>query len=332
MLNFLTVYGLFLAKAATIVLAIIVTISFIIAAATKGKGGKERLKIQKINQKFAEFKETLNQEILNKHALKQLAKQKKQQDKKEKKADQTRRRIFVLDFNGDIKAQATSSLREEVTAILTIANKDDEVVVRLESPGGIVPNYGLAASQLKRLRDRNIFLTVTVDKIAASGGYMMACVANKILAAPYAILGSIGVVAQLPNFHRLLQKNNIDFEQITAGEYKRTLSMFGENTEKGREKVQEDVDSVHEIFKAFIVENRPFVNINEVATGEHWHGVVALKLKLVDDLMTSDDYLLSSSEQKDIYQVHYAQKKSLASKFSLSVQNAYNKVFGYSLN
>ncbi len=328
MLHFFAEYGLFLAKVATLVLALIVLISFIIAAASKGKSAKEKLKIKKLNKRFEDYKDTLNDQILNKNELKQIAKTDKKKNKAAKKQPHTRKRVFVLDFNGDIKASATTSLREEVTAILTVANPSDEVVVRLESPGGIVPCYGLAASQLKRLRDRNIFLTIAVDKVAASGGYMMACVANKILAAPYSIIGSIGVVAQLPNFHRLLKKNNIDFEQITAGAYKRTLSMFGENTEKGREKVQEDVNNVHEIFKEFIIENRPNINIDEIATGEHWHGVQALNLQLIDELMTSDDYLLKSSFDKDIYEVHYEPKKSFADKFSLSLKKASDEFLG----
>jgi serine protease SohB len=328
-LNFLAEYGLFLAKVATFVIAIIVVVGFIIASATKSKGAKDKLNVKKINKRYADYKETLQHAILNKASFKRLQKAENKKNKLAKKEHQERKRVFVLTFNGDIKASATYSLREEVTAILTIANPEDEVVVRLESPGGIVPSYGLAASQLKRFREHQIPLTITVDKIAASGGYMMACVGNKILAAPYAIIGSIGVVAQLPNFHRLLKKNDIDFEQITAGEYKRTISMFGENTKKGLEKVQEDVNNIHEIFKKFIISNRPMVNITEVATGEHWHGVQALDLKLVDELMTSDDYLLKASQDKDIYEIHYEVKKSLADKLSLSIRHAYESVFPF---
>lgn len=322
MLNFLANYGLFLLKTITIVIAIIVVIAFIIASKSKGKTPKEKLKIKNINKRYKAYENSLNEEILSKHQLKLATKKLKQHTKESKKDRHERSRVFVLTFNGDIRASATHSLREEVTALLTVAKPNDEVVVRVESPGGIVPSYGLAASQLKRLRERHIPLTICVDKVAASGGYMMACVGNKILAAPYAIIGSIGVVAQLPNFHELLKKHNINFEQITAGEYKRTLSMFGENTEKGREKVQEDVDNVHEIFKTFIHENRPQVDIDQVATGEHWHGVQAFELKLVDELMTSDDYLLRASKDKDVFEVTYEVKKSLADKFSLSAHKA----------
>ena len=108
--------------------------------------------------------------------------------------------------------------------------------------------YGLAASQMQRIRDKKLKLTVCVDKVAASGGYMMAVVADKIIAAPFAVLGSIGVLAQVPNFHRLLKKHDVDFEMLTAGKYKRTLTMFGENTDKGREKFQEDIEDTHVLF------------------------------------------------------------------------------------
>lgn len=322
MFQFLANYGLFLAKTATIVIAIILVMAFIFSIASKGKGSKNQLKIKKLNKCYDEYKKALNSEVLNKSQIKQLAKTVKKELKAAAKSNETRDRVFILSFNGDIRASATSSLREEITALLTIAKPSDEVVVRIESPGGIVASYGLAASQLQRLRGQHIPLTICVDKVAASGGYMMACVGNKILAAPYAIIGSIGVVAQLPNFHRLLKKNNIDFEQIMAGEYKRTLSMFGEVTDKGREKVQEDVDNVQEIFKKFIKENRPQVDVNRVATGEHWHGVDALHLNLVDELKTSDDYLQEASKTKDIYEVHYHQKKSFAEKLSFSVRKA----------
>lgn len=319
-LHFLSEYGLFLAKTITWVLAIIIVFAVIIGIASKGKAPKEKLKIKKLNKRYEDYKKSLSEEILTKAQLKKINKEEKAKLKNLKKQESTRKRIFVLNFDGDIKASATSSLREEITAILTIANSEDEVFLKLESPGGIVPSYGLAASQLKRLKDNKIYLTVGVDKVAASGGYLMACVADKILAAPYAIIGSIGVVAQLPNFHRLLKKKDIDFEQITAGEYKRTLSLFGEITEKGREKVQEDVDNIHEIFKSAVALQRPQADMNKVATGEHWHGMQALELKLVDDLMTSDDYLMKQSEAKDIYELHFTQKKTLLDKFSLSAK------------
>jgi serine protease SohB len=233
----------------------------------------------------------------------------------------------VLHFNGDIRASAVSALREEITAILTMAEKTDEILVCLDSGGGLVNAYGLAASQLQRIKDAKIKLIIAIDKVAASGGYMMACIADRIIAAPFAIIGSIGVLAQIPNFHRFLQKKSIDFEQLTAGQYKRTLTLFGENTEKAREKMQQEIDDTHELFKTFIHQHRPNIDIEKVSTGEHWYATTALNLNLVDALQTSDDYLLSASKQADIYEICFKLKKSLGKRLSANVAETYHKLF-----
>jgi serine protease SohB len=227
----------------------------------------------------------------------------------------------VLNFHGDIKATGVSSLREEISAILSLARPEDEVLLRLENAGGLVHEHGLAASQLQRIRDRNIPLTIAVDKVAASGGYMMACVGNRILAAPFAVLGSIGVLAQIPNFHRLLDRHGIDFELVKAGEFKRTLTLFGENTDKERVKMQESLEDLHTQFKEFVTEYRPGVDITRVATGEYWHGVPALQLGLIDELMTSDDYLLTASSSSDLYEVRYTAKRTLPERVIGSFQS-----------
>lgn len=328
-MHFLTEYGLFFSKTITIVLAIIVLLAVILALLSKGKTkAKERLVIKKLNDKLKAFADDLKAEILPKQEFKKIKKLEKKREKLEKKQpDSTnKKRIFVLNFIGDIKASAVNQLREEVTALLTVAKPTDEVLVRLESAGGMVHGYGLAASQLKRLRDKNIYLTVTVDKVAASGGYLMACVANRILAAPFAIIGSIGVIAQLPNFHRFLKKKDIDFEQVMAGEYKRTISLFGQITNKGREKLQEEVEMIHALFKSFIAENRSWVDVEKVGTGEYWQALEALKLRLVDELQTSDDYLLSVSQVADIYEVSYQTKKSFSERLSTAVQLCADKL------
>lgn len=228
----------------------------------------------------------------------------------------------MLDFDGDMKASAVQSLREEITAVLSVASADDEVVVRLESPGGVVHGYGLAASQLQRIRDRGIPLTVTVDKVAASGGYMMACVADKIVAAPFAILGSIGVVAQIPNIHRLLERNTIDVELHTAGKYKRTLTMLGENTEEGREKFKQDLEDTHDLFKRFVSQNRPVLDIDAIATGETWYGSEAIDNKLADAVMTSDTYLEQYYHDFDVLQVTFREPKALTERLGLSILSA----------
>ena len=336
-MDFLQNYGLFFAKTITIAAVFFIFIGFIALLRAKNRDQQQgELTIVKINEKYEDMKSALESNWLDKNAYKKLHKEKKKKDKekakeqsKDKEQLSEQKRLFVLNFDGDLRASDTDFLREEITAILLVATPKDEVLVRLESGGGMVHCYGLAAAQLARFRDYNIKLTVVVDKVAASGGYMMASVANTIMAAPFAIVGSIGVLAQIPNFNRVLKKYNIDFEQITAGEFKRTLTLFGENTKKDREKFQEEIEDTHQLFKDFITHFRPQVDINTVATGEHWYGQRAIDLNLVDGLMTSDDYLLQRHEQMDIYEVMYEYKMTFKDKLSEYIQGSIKKTFRY---
>ncbi len=329
---FFSEYGLFLAKTLTIVFAIVAVVTGIILLASRGRDmGREHLDIKKLNQKFEDMAETIKLNTLDKDELKKLEKTEKKQhkaDEKRRKSGESapRKRIYVLNFDGDIKASPLSSLRQEITAILTVASPDDEVFLNLQSGGGLVHAYGLAASQLMRLTQKKIPLTIAVDKIAASGGYMMACVADKIIAAPFSVIGSIGVIAQIPNFHRLLKKHDIEFEQLTAGEFKRTLTMFGENTDKAREKFKEELEDTHVLFKDFIKEHRPIIDIDKIATGEHWPAKRALELKLVDELITSDDFLLEQSKEKDLYEITYTIKKPLGVRMGWFIQSTIERL------
>ncbi|MGB1298492.1 MAG: protease SohB [Psychrobium sp.] len=312
-MEFLSNYGLFLAQAVTIVVAIIVVLVAIVALGSKGKGGdKGQLELINISESLDAVAEEFRQTILSKEELKKRAKDKKKQAKESKEA--VKPNLYVIDFNGSMDASQVESLRREITAIVQCAEKDDEVLVRLESPGGVVHGYGLAASQLKRITSRDIPLTIAVDKVAASGGYMMACIANKIVAAPFSIIGSIGVIAQIPNFNKVLKKNDIDFEQVTAGQYKRTLTMFGENTEQDREKFQTEIDDVHGLFKDHVAKHRPALDMDKVATGETWYGEQAIEIGLVDELSTSDDWLLEQVKDKTVYLVKYSVPKTLTQK------------------
>lgn len=339
-LEFLTNYGLFLAKTLTFLVAVFIVISLIVSAGGRGKkSDKGHIQVSKLNEKFKAMREALQDAVMDEDQLKLIEKNEKKRLKIEKvehkKAakenskkdsnvvdEEHKKRVFVLDFHGDIKASANDGLRESISAVLSLATPKDEVVVKVESGGGMVHSYGLASSQLARITSKQIPLTVCVDKVAASGGYMMACVANKIVAAPFAILGSIGVVAQLPNFHRLLKKNDIDYEMFTAGEFKRTVTMFGENTEKGREKFVEDLEDTHVLFKEFVSEHRPQVDIAAVATGEVWFGLRAKAVNLIDVLQTSDEYLLDQVETADIFEIEFAIKKSLPEKLGIAAQVA----------
>ncbi len=346
MAEFFFDYGLFLLKALTIVIAIITVIGVSIAAGmrTRKTTREGHIQVTRVNDEIDHLRDTLCETVIDPYALKTQLKQRHKAEKAEHKANvkklkkaakkdgdipelQDRKpRLFVLDFHGDMKASAVASLRREITAVLSLAETQDEVLLRLESGGGMVHAYGLASSQLQRVKDHGIPLTICVDKVAASGGYMMACVASKLLAAPFAIIGSIGVIAQLPNFHRLLKKNDIDFEMITAGEYKRTLTMFGENTEKGREKFIEDIEDIHVLFKDFVLQHRPQLNIDQVATGEIWFGQRAIENKLVDELMTSDEYIVNACKDSEVFEVKYCEKKSLPEKLGFAVHSAIDTV------
>jgi len=322
MLSGLEYLGLFLAKALIIIFLILFLVVMLLLIASKARDKlKERLTIRHFNEKLDDIKENLLYETLTKDDFKKFLKEKKKKLKKKNKNTRKKSKVFVLQFQGDIQASAVATLRESITAILTIATPQDEVVIKLESGGGMVHSYGLATSQLKRIRDQKIPLTVAVDKIAASGGYLMAAVANQILAAPFAIIGSIGVVFQMPNFHRALQDKHIDFEQITAGDYKRTLTIFGKNTEEGREKLRQELEAIHQQFKSVIQDFRSDLDIQRVATGEHWLAQQALELKLVDQLITSDAYLINRSDTADIYEVNYEIKKSFSEKFKIMTQH-----------
>jgi serine protease SohB len=326
-------YGLFAAKLATFVLAILFVVIVSVGATRRVKQSRKgHIETNRVNDEIDAMRDAVDAGVSDPDSFKLHLKQKLKQQKLERKARrkalkradgaEPKARVYVLDFEGDLKASAVSNLRREITAVLSMAHAGDEVVVRLESRGGMVHAYGLAASQLQRIRDREIDLTVCVDKVAASGGYMMACVAQRILAAPFAILGSIGVVAQLPNFHRWLQKNDIDFELITAGEYKRTLTMLGENTDKGREKFAEEIEDIHLLFKEYVARHRPALDVERVATGESWFGQRALDFKLVDELITSDEYIADACDKADVFEVRYVEKKPLPERLGIVLQNS----------
>ena len=329
-MEFLTEYGLFIAKTITLLIALAIAVAIIASSAHKGKENNEQIEIEKINDRLDDYKKAISSAVLDDNQIKNIKKEEKKKRKEEKKAkkskeqknEQNSKRVFVLDFDGDVKASETEQLRKLITVILTQAKSDDEVVVRLESAGGMVHSYGLASSQLARITQKNIPLTVCVDKVAASGGYMMACVANKVLAAPFAIIGSIGVIAQIPNFNKLLKKSNIDYEMHTAGEYKRTLTMFGENSDKGREKFVEELEDTHQLFKDFVGEHRENLDVAKVATGEIWFGTRAINQGLIDEIKTSDEYLCELAEKYDVFEFSIAPEKTIAEKLGVNIQNA----------
>ena len=371
MVDFLFEYGLFLAKAVTVVVTLFIILVGFMVIGSRGKKehAQGEIVLTSLNDGFTEMREAIESVVVDAEVYKQQMKVQHKKDKQEakekkkqakadaklalkrekalgkesaKSTDTTKpadnqdtkqgsaqlvedeqgteecdkKRIFVLDFEGDIKASEVDLLREESSAVLSLSSKEDESVLRLNSAGGMVHTYGLAASQLERIKSAEIKLTICVDEVAASGGYMMACLADKLIAAPFAIVGSIGVVAQLPNFNRVLKKHGVDYETFTAGEYKRTVTMFGENTEKGKEKFIEEIQDTHKLFKEFVSQARPLVDINTVATGEVWFGKRAIDHQLIDELNTSDDFLMKACHSADVFQVRYEMKKSFGEKLS----------------
>lgn len=323
--EYFLLYGLFLAKVVTILVAVVLLAVFVFGVGMRRQGAKGALKITDLGESYRERQRQMQQIKMNEPEHKAWLKAFKKQQKAKSKSEKTGAKLgqtgvkkpclYVLDFKGSMDAREVASLREEISAILAVADQQDEVLLRLESPGGMVHGYGLAASQLLRIKEKNIPLTIAVDKVAASGGYMMACIADKIIAAPFAIIGSIGVVAQIPNIHRLLKKHDVDVELHTAGEYKRTLTMLGENTEQGRKKFVEDLNSTHELFKQFVHQNRPSLDISAVATGEYWYGSQAIEKGLVDKIGVSDDFIINAIDTKEIVSIRYVLSKKMMDKF-----------------
>lgn len=360
-MNWFSQYALFLAETATVVIAILSILIFILSQRRKLSTVSGRLSVKDISQEYEQIKDDILMSSMDELEAKQYTKDLKKQKKLEKKqaklaikqkqnknsnqvtetnitdnsnpqtkvatANGAKPKLFVLSFNGSMDAHEVEELRQEITAVLAIIKPEDQVVIKLESPGGVVHGYGLAASQLLRFRARNIPFTAVVDKVAASGGYMMACTANKIVAAPFAIVGSIGVVAQIPNFNRLLKKHDVDIELQTAGEYKRTLTMFGENTDEGRQKFKQELEETHLLFKDFVKEYRPNVDIEKVATGEHWFAAQAKDKGLVDQISTSDDFILSHLDTHKIISVSFQRKQKLSEKISKNVVKSVERLF-----
>jgi len=354
MSEFLSQYSLFLAEAVTIFLLIVALIAL---KASKKDPEKEEgnIKIQNLNKEFKKNKDRIQKKILPEDvydlmkkdekkkkkveakALKKELKAKKKQAKNDDSSNielssDKKQKGFIINFNGDIRASDVAKLRKEITAVLSIATPKDEVIVNIESPGGAAHSYGLGASQLDRIRKKEIPLTVCVDKVAASGGYMMACVADKIISAPFAITGSIGVVMQMPNFNKALKKHNVDIEHHTAGKYKTTITTLGENTEEGRKKLKDDLEVIHTLFKDHISRYRPELDIDNVATGEYWMGTNAKEKGLIDEILTSDEYIINLIDKEyDVYNVKYEPKKNMSDKlsniFNCSLESSIEKVF-----
>ena len=332
-MDYLYEYLLFLFQAATIAAAALIVFSgFLALGARRRQGAEGHLEVTKLNDALNDLKQRIDQAVLPRgafrKALKVAAKAEKRRQKRQKASSEPAHRVFALSFEGDLQASRVAQLRYEVNAILSQAQEGDEVVARIESPGGLVHGYGLAASQLLRIRERGLILVAAVDKVAASGGYLMAAVANRVIAAPFAVVGSIGVAAQIPNVHRLLKKKDVDVETITAGRYKRTMTLFGENTEEGRRKFVEEMEDLHALFQEFVADKRPALDMDKVATGESWHGRRAIELNLVDEIMTSDEYLMRRCEDAEVFELRWVAPKKPLEKVLEQIESRLSRLAG----
>ncbi|PCF97673.1 protease SohB [Vreelandella nigrificans] len=317
--------GTFLIQTAVVVALVGMTL-LLVMRSKESNDDSLKLRIESLNDQRRARGRRLRVHTTEQGARKKLIKTFRQEEKAKHKAakegkseHQHAAKVWVLDFHGDLKASQTEQFAQEVSAIIEVASTEDEVIVRLESAGGLVHAYGLAAAQLDRLRVAGLTTTVCIDKVAASGGYMMACTANHIKAAPFAVIGSIGVVAQVPNIHRLLKRHDIDVELLTAGKYKRTLTVLGENTQEGREKFIDDLENTHQLFKNYVSQHRPSMDIDKLATGEIWYGSEALEQQLVDSVGTSEAYLVERMAEADVYHVKLEPPKSISRKVGLAI-------------
>ncbi|MDY3107507.1 MAG: protease SohB [Succinivibrio sp.] len=318
-MEFLANWGLFAVKLVTVLVFVFLLVSLLISLAMQAKAhnedDKDKIKfkftnlfnfykdnVDKLDAAIDEFDESKSDKE-KKAYLKQKVKALKTAPEKlrEEKAERIKKaeeqgefcpeHLYVIDFDGDARASQVDELTSKVNLILAKATDKDEVIIKLTSPGGVVNGYGLCASQLERIRNKGINLVACVDTVAASGGYMMACVASKIVAAPFSYVGSIGVVAQIPNFNKVLKNHDVEYEQVTAGKYKRTLTMFGENTPEARDKFKQEITLIHNRFKAIVAKYRTKLDIENIATGEYWLAEDAKELNLVDQISTFDEYL-----------------------------------------
>ena len=325
--TFFSHYLLFLADTATIVVALLMVAGGLTAIALnkRKRPATGQVQVSDLRKQLEQSSENVQQYRLDKKALKVHQKALKK-DRKAKDSS-VESCTYLLDFKGDLRASAVSALREEISAIIQAAKPGDTVLLRLESGGGMVNTYGLASAQLLRLRAAKIHVTVLIDAVAASGGYMMAVTADRIVASPFALIGSIGVIAQIPNFHRWLQDRNIDWEQFTAGKFKRTVTLFGENTDTGRAKLREELEETHAQFRNFVQQYRPQLDLEQVATGEAWLGSKALQLGLVDQLATSDEIILEAAQKGKVLALHYQRQKTLPQRLGFAAQQSWDKLW-----
>ena len=167
------------------------------------------------------------------------------------------------------------------------------LVLRIDSPGGVVSATQEIYEEIKRAKEREKKIIVSMGSIAASGGYYIATPADIIVANPGSVTGSIGVKMELPILERLFKKIGINFEVIKSKEHKDIGSPFRQMTPRERALLQDVVNSAYEQFISVIVENRklPEATVRSIADGRILTGEQAIEFGLVDTLGSLEDAL-----------------------------------------
>ncbi|MDP3296608.1 MAG: signal peptide peptidase SppA [Thermodesulfovibrionia bacterium] len=164
------------------------------------------------------------------------------------------------------------------------------VVIRIDSPGGAVaPAQEIYKEIVKLKKEKKV--VASMGSVAASGGYYIACPADKIVANPGTLTGSIGVIMEIPNIEGLMKKIGVETKVIKSGKHKDIASMFKSMTEEERKILQSVLDDVHDQFIRAVSEGRnmKYENIKELADGRIFTGKKAKELGLVDTLGNLDD-------------------------------------------
>ncbi len=211
-------------------------------------------------------------------------------------------RLAVLRFQGlrDLNASGDQRLSEAIDEVLVNRDHFEEAVVIIDSPGGTTHGYGHAYALLERLSASGLKVTACIDRIGASGGYLMALPADRILAGPFAIVGSVGVVAGIPNVKRLLEEKGVSYRLFVAGDKKRVVHFADDDGPEVREYMDEKLAGIHTQFLQAVEKHRgDRVKLDEVRSGDHWSAEESVEkgLGLVDELQTSAEYLLERNRE-----------------------------------
>ncbi|WP_343192796.1 S49 family peptidase [Buchnera aphidicola (Taiwanaphis decaspermi)] len=270
---------------------------------------------------------TLKVELLNNHYKKlknDLSFFQKKKIINQKNVYNKKSNLYILDYNDKIKKNKIKKLREEISSIILVAKKNDEVLLRLENTSDIVYEYGLVIAQLQRLRKKGIKLIISIDKIVSNGGYIIACVADHISASPFSIIGPINIVVNIPNIDKYTQTSNLNNQLNDCNTFTK-LTLIKNNTKIYVNKIFNKLDIKKYIRNSFIKDMRPSLNLNKIFNQNYWIGENAINEKLIDSINTSDDILFSKKDTHNLLKIKYVYKSNIVEKYIVTL----NKYFKF---